>query len=144
MTVSVAMMVWLPEVFRVAEKVPVPFVSVELAGSTALPSVLEKWTVPAYVVAALPKESSAVTVKLNGVPVLAVAVAGETASLDATAEPTGIALKVPVSKSAPVAVILWGPAVFSVMDPVPVPFVIAELAGNNAWTSELVKCTVPE
>ncbi len=34
-TVSVAVMVWLPAVFSVAEKVPVPFVSVALAGSTA-------------------------------------------------------------------------------------------------------------
>jgi hypothetical protein len=40
-TVSVAVMVWLPEVFSVAEKVPVPFVSFESAGSTALASVLE-------------------------------------------------------------------------------------------------------
>jgi hypothetical protein len=45
--VSVALIVWLPDVFRVAEKVPVPFVSVELAGSIALASELEKWTVPA-------------------------------------------------------------------------------------------------
>ncbi len=45
-TVSVAAMVWLPTVFSVAEKVPAPFVSVELAGSTAWLSVLEKCTVP--------------------------------------------------------------------------------------------------
>jgi hypothetical protein len=47
LTVSVALIVWLPEVFSVAEKVPVPFVSFESAGSTALASELEKWTVPA-------------------------------------------------------------------------------------------------
>jgi hypothetical protein len=92
----------------------------------------------------LVKDSIVVTVKLNGVPVLAVAAAGETASLDAGPEPTWMPLKVPVSKSALVAVILWGPAVFSVIDPVPVPFVIAALAGNTAWASELVNCTVPE
>jgi hypothetical protein len=46
-TVSVALMVWLPEVLSVAEKDPVPFVSFESAGRVALPSVLEKWTVPA-------------------------------------------------------------------------------------------------
>jgi hypothetical protein len=46
-TASVAMMVWLPEVFSVAEKVPAPFMSVELAGRIALASELEKWTVPA-------------------------------------------------------------------------------------------------
>ena len=33
--VSVAVMVWLPALFSVAEKVPIPFVSIELAGSTA-------------------------------------------------------------------------------------------------------------
>jgi hypothetical protein len=40
--VSVAAMVWPPAVFIVAEKVPVPFVSVELAGSIAWPSELVK------------------------------------------------------------------------------------------------------
>jgi hypothetical protein len=44
--VSVAVMVWLPVVFGVTEKVPVPFVSVELAGSTACPSLLVKCAVP--------------------------------------------------------------------------------------------------
>jgi hypothetical protein len=46
-TVSVALIVWLPEDFSVAKKDPVPFVSFESAGSIAPPSVLEKWTVPA-------------------------------------------------------------------------------------------------
>jgi hypothetical protein len=41
-TLSVAVMVWLPEVFSVAEKDPVPFVSFELAGNIALASELEK------------------------------------------------------------------------------------------------------
>jgi hypothetical protein len=45
-TVSVAVIVWLPTVFSVAEKVPVPLASVELAGSTAWPSVLVKCAVP--------------------------------------------------------------------------------------------------
>ena len=139
MTVSVAMMVWLPEVFSVAAKVPVPFESVELAGSTALPSVLEKCTVPAYVVAVLLKESRAVTVKLNGVPVLAVAAAGETENADAAAGPTGIALDVPVSKSAPVTVTVCEAAVFRVTEAVAVPLVTGTLAGNTAWPSELVK-----
>jgi hypothetical protein len=44
--VSVAVMVWGPAVFRVTEKVPVPFASIELAGSTAWASVLVKCTVP--------------------------------------------------------------------------------------------------
>ena len=90
------------------------------------------------------KESSAVTVKLNGVPALTVAVAGETERVDAAAGPTEIALETPVSESAPVAVTVWLPAVFSVIDPLPVPPVIVALAGNTAWASELVKCTVPE
>jgi len=46
-TVSVAVIVWLPAVFSVAVKVPAPLVSVEFAGSTAEPSVLVKPTVPA-------------------------------------------------------------------------------------------------
>ena len=41
-TVSIAVMVWLPAVFSVAENVPVPLVNVELAGRTACPSVLVK------------------------------------------------------------------------------------------------------
>jgi hypothetical protein len=43
---SAAITVWLPEVFSVTEKVPVPLVSAELGGSTAWPSLLEKRTVP--------------------------------------------------------------------------------------------------
>ncbi len=45
-TESVAVMVWPPIVFSVAEKVAVPFVRVELAGSVAWLSVLVKCTVP--------------------------------------------------------------------------------------------------
>jgi hypothetical protein len=41
-TVSVAVMVWSPRVFSVAEKLPVPFVRVEFAGSDAKGSVLVK------------------------------------------------------------------------------------------------------
>ena len=44
--VSVAVIVWLPAVFNVAEKVPVPLVSVEFAGRTDCPSLLVKCTVP--------------------------------------------------------------------------------------------------
>ena len=46
-TVSVAVIVWFPGVKSVALNVPAPFVSVELAGSAAAPSVEVKWTVPA-------------------------------------------------------------------------------------------------
>lgn len=45
-TVSVAVMVWLPTVFSVAGNVPTPLVKVLLAGSAANPSVLLKCTVP--------------------------------------------------------------------------------------------------
>ena len=44
--VSVAMMVWGPEVSRVIVTAKEPPGSVSLAGSMALPSLLEKWTVP--------------------------------------------------------------------------------------------------
>jgi hypothetical protein len=87
------------------------------------------------------KGSSAVTVKLNGVPVLAVEVAGETVKRDAAPGPMGMALEVPLME--PVAVIVCGPAVFSVTDAVPVPLAMVALAGSTAWTSELVKFTVP-
>ena len=71
-TVSVAATVWLPAVPRVAEKVPVPFVSLELAGSTARLSLLEKWTVPEYLATPWFAASSAVTITLNAVPAVAV------------------------------------------------------------------------
>jgi hypothetical protein len=45
-TVSVAVIVWLPVVFRVAEKDPAPFARVELGGSRAWPSELVKCTIP--------------------------------------------------------------------------------------------------
>jgi hypothetical protein len=46
-TVSVAVIVRLPTVFSVAEKVPTPLTRVLLGGSTAAPSLEVKWTVPA-------------------------------------------------------------------------------------------------
>ena len=45
-TVSVAVMVWLPLVFRVAEKLPVPFVKVDGGGKTATKSVEVNLTTP--------------------------------------------------------------------------------------------------
>ena len=47
LTVSVAVMLWFPAVFRVALKLPTPLLSVEFAGKLAAPSVLVKRTVPA-------------------------------------------------------------------------------------------------
>ena len=61
LAVSVAVMVWLPKVFSVAKKVPVPFVRVEFAGSAACGSVLVKWIVPEYVGATLFAASRALT-----------------------------------------------------------------------------------
>ena len=58
-------------VFRVAEKLPVPFVSIEFAGRRALASVLVKCTIPEYAVTVLFEASSAVTVKLKSVPAVA-------------------------------------------------------------------------
>ncbi len=46
-TISVAVMDWLPMVFSFTEKFPVPFVSGEFGGRVAWPSVLVKCTVPA-------------------------------------------------------------------------------------------------
>ena len=46
-TVSVAVIVWLPAVTSVALNVLVPLVSVLLAGKVAWVSLLLKWTVPA-------------------------------------------------------------------------------------------------
>jgi hypothetical protein len=44
--VSVAVTDWRPVVLRVTVNMPVPLVSVELAGSVAAESELVKWTVP--------------------------------------------------------------------------------------------------
>src|SRR5437868_3174734 len=71
--VSVAVMVWLPAVTRVAVKVAVPLVSVALAGRVALPSELVKWTLSPKPVTVLLAWFRAVTVKVNAPPALAVA-----------------------------------------------------------------------
>ena len=49
--VSVTVTVWVPAVSSVTGKTRLPPGSVSLAGRIALPSVLEKWTVPEYLVA---------------------------------------------------------------------------------------------
>src|SRR5262245_18846648 len=69
--VSVAVIVWLPAVVRVALNVLVPLLSVALAGRMAWPSVLVKWIAPAYPVAVLPNWSWAVTVNEKAVPAVA-------------------------------------------------------------------------
>src|SRR5262245_50767457 len=70
-TVSVTVSDCVPAVSRVALKVPTPAVSVLLAGSTALASLLLKVTVPAYAGVRLPNASSAVTVNVPATPAVA-------------------------------------------------------------------------
>jgi hypothetical protein len=90
-TVSVAVMVWLPAVFSVTENTPTPLVNVEFAGSVAEPSVLVNCTVPAYEVTVALLESSAVTVMLNATP----AVCGDVAdTLKCVATPVTVRLAV--------------------------------------------------
>jgi hypothetical protein len=143
-TVSVAVRVWFPAVFKVAENVPTPPVSIEFAGSTAAPSLLVKCIVPTYAAALLLNGSSAVTVKLSAAPPVAVAGA-ETAKCMAAAALTAIVLDVPAIDAVTVsaAVTVWLPAVFKVAENVPTPFVRIEFAGKTAAPSLLVKCTVP-
>jgi hypothetical protein len=74
-------------------------------------------------VAVLLNWSSAVTVKLNAVPAVAVAGA-ETVKCVADAALTAIADEIPVIEEFPVSVALmvWLPGVFSVAEKVPVPW----------------------
>ena len=46
LAVSVAVIVWLPAVFRVTVNVAEPLISLALAGKTAAGSLLLNWTVP--------------------------------------------------------------------------------------------------
>jgi hypothetical protein len=143
-TVSVAVTVWLPVVLNVTGNVPVPFVSVVFAGSTANPSVLVKCTVPVYPVVTLFSPSSAVTVTLVAVPTGAVP-GMDTEKCVANPDPTVIDPDVPVivPVTVSVAVIVSLPIVFNVTWKLPDPFVSVEFAGNTAEPSLLVKCTVP-
>ena len=115
-TVSVAVMVREPAVLNVTARVATPRVNVKSAGSTARPSLLVRWAVPAYVVAVLPKVSRAVTVMLNAVPLVAVTGA-VTRKLVAAAAATVIE-RDPVmdAVTVSVAVTLRAPAVFRVAD----------------------------
>src|SRR5437762_219964 len=114
-TVSVAVIVCDPAVLRVALKVPVPLVRVELTGSVAAPSVEVKCTVPAYPVAVLLNASSAVTVKLTAHPPRA-ADRAVTVKCVAAAGLTLMLFDVPVIDEATVsvAVMVCEPAVLSV------------------------------
>jgi hypothetical protein len=97
-------------------------------------------------VAVLLNWSCAVTVKMNAVPAVAEAGA-DTLKCVAAAALTTMLLLVPVIDDATVSVtvIVWVPAVTSVAENVPTPFVNVESAGNTvpAPASVVVKCTVP-
>ena len=82
--------------------------------------------------------------KLIAVP--AVAVAGATTAKCVAAPALTVIAPVDPAIEAvtvSVAVIVWGPVVFSVAASVPVPFVNVLFAGNTAVASLLVNCTVP-
>jgi predicted RNA-binding protein with TRAM domain len=85
-----------------------------------------------------------VTVTLKAVPTVS-GDAAETTNLVAAAAFTVIVPDVPVMEdvTVSVAVIVRFPAVFSVAENVPTPFVNVESAGKVAEPSVLVKCTVP-
>ena len=93
----------MPAVFRVADNVAVPVREVQLAGSTALPSVLVKWTASLKAADVLPYASCAVTVKLNGVPDATRAGTAKT-SRAGTPEETATDVEIPVSDAMSVSV----------------------------------------
>src|SRR3954453_10397377 len=68
--VSAIETVWVPSVFRVTEKVPVPPLTIKLAGSVAAGSLLVTETAPVYEVAGFPRKSRAVKVKFSAFPTL--------------------------------------------------------------------------
>jgi hypothetical protein len=94
--------------------------------------------------AVLLKASRAVTVKLNGLPAVAVGGAETVKCVAAPALTTMVPLTpVMLLVTVSVAVIVWPPVVPSVTAKVPVPAVRGESAGSAVWLSELVKWTVP-
>jgi len=69
-TVSVAVTVCIPSVFKVIEKLVLPFANAESAGNPAMLSLLAKCTRPEYPVTSLFQPSSAVTSSWKAVPEL--------------------------------------------------------------------------
>jgi hypothetical protein len=145
---SVAVIVWLPVVVKVALNVPTPAVSTLFAGSNvAAPwSLLVNATVPPYPGVVLLNWSRAVTVKPMPVPAVAVPAALTTkwvvaAGLTAIGPLTPVMLLVVLS----VAVSVWLPAVVNVALNVPIPAISVLLAGSEVeapW-SLLENTTVP-
>jgi hypothetical protein len=89
----------------------------------------------------LPNWSTAVTVKLNAVPV--VAVAGAVTRNAAATSAVTLNTALPAVIAGAVAEMLRLPADFSVAVNEPVPPVNVVSAGSTAFGSVLVKCTVP-
>ena len=131
-TVSVAVTVCGPAVFKVAARVPVPAVRVWSAGSAAAPSELVTWSVPAYPSATFPNASLTVAVTENAVP--AWAVAGATSSRVAAAPEATVTAVAPVmaGETVSVAVRVCAPAVLKVTGTVPVPLASVVSAGSGA------------
>jgi hypothetical protein len=143
--VSVVVIVCAPTVCNTAGNVPTPFSSAEFDGSTAVPSLLVKCTVPVYPVAVVFEAVSAVTVMLNIDPAVAFAGAVTLKCVAAFEALTVIVPDEPVIEAVTVSVAatVCAPAVFRVTENVPTPFVNVEFAGSTAAPSLLVKCTVP-
>ena len=142
--VSVAVTVSVPVVSKVMEKVPLPAVKVESAGSFACASELVKCTVPAYPDDVLFAASSAVTVTLM------VCLASEdfwpvTPKCVAALVTTLIVPVVPFNEFVivSVAVMVCGPSVTNVTEKFAIPPASVEFAGSVAWASLLVNFTVP-
>lgn len=137
--------VWVPAVFRVALKVPVPLFRVALVGNTACPSLLVNRTTPLYPVAVLPKGSLAITLKDWATP--AVVVAGSPvswivlASAGVTLMPELVPVRLLLVESVTVSDRV--PAVLKVAEKVAVPLLKVTLVGRTACPSLLVNRTVP-
>jgi hypothetical protein len=143
LTMSVTVTVCVPEVAKVTLKAPTPFVIVEFAGRIADGSVELKWTVPLYPVTVLPNASSAVTVTLSGVPIVALGAANTAKCVTADAATETCATPVTLALPVSVTEIVCEPEVLIVTLKVRAPFVKVVFAGKVASESLEVKWTVP-
>ena len=120
-----------------------PAARLEGGGSWARLSLDEKLIVSLSLSATLPYWSRAVTVKLNAVPVVAVAGAA-TPRLAAAPGVTATAAVPLIEEPVSVPVTDWVPLVRRVAEKVPLPWLSGEFAGRIAWESVELTCTVPE
>ena len=129
--------VLVPAEFKVIWKEPTPLVRVAGDGRFADGSEEVTEMVPVYPVAVLPEASLAVRVKLTGDPaVVAVGTADRTSWVAGDA-PTRIFAEV-TARLPEVAVRLWYPPVFRVIEKLPSPLLSVAGAGSVAWESEEV------